>query len=60
MDDATTGVAEMYKEELIRSKTVEGVRVLLTSFAPNSVVAGSAVAVAFRGKDYAFGLASEI
>ena len=60
MGDATTGVAEMYKEELIRSKTVEGVRVLLTGFAPNSVVSGSAVAVAFRGRDYAFGLASEI
>ena len=60
MGDATTGVAEMYKEELIRTKTVEGVKVLLTGFAPNSVAAGSAVAVAFRARDYAFGLASEI
>ena len=60
MGDATTGVAELYKEELIRSKTVEGVRVLLTGFAPSSVVSGSTVAVAFRAMDYAFGLASEI
>jgi len=60
MGDATTGVAELYKEELIRNKTVEGVRILLTGFAPSSIVAGSTVAVAFRARDYAFGLASEI
>ena len=60
MSDSTTGLAELYKEELIRNKTVEGVKVLLTGFAPNSVVSGSTVAVAYRARDYAFGLASEI
>ena len=58
--DATTGVAELYKDELIRNKTIEGVRVLLTGYAPSSIVAGSTVAVAGRMRDYAFGLASEI
>ena len=58
--DATAGTAELYKEELIRSKTIEGVRVLLTGYSPSSVVAGSVVAVAGRMRDYGFGLASEI
>ena len=60
MADATTGVAELYKEELIRSKTIEGVKVILTGYAPNVITAGSIVAVAFRPSDYGFGLASEI
>jgi len=60
MSDATTGVAELYKEELIRNKTIEGVRVLLTGYAPSSVVSGSTVAVAGRMSNYGFGLASEI
>ena len=58
--DPTAGVAELYKEELIRTKTVEGVRVILTGYAPSSVSAGSTVAVAGRMADYAVGLASEI
>lgn len=60
MADSTAGVAELYKEELIRSKTVEGVRLLLTGYAPSSVAAGATVAVAGRMGDYAFGMASEI
>jgi len=60
MADPTTGVAELYKEELIRSKTIEGVSVLLTGYAPNSLSASATVAVAGRMQDYGFGLASEI
>lgn len=57
---ASGGVADLYKEELIRTKTVEGVKVLLTGYAPSAITAGSTVAVAGRMSDYAFGLASEI
>jgi len=60
ISDASGGVAELYKEELIRNKTIEGVRVLLTGYAPSSVTAGSTVAVAGRMSDYGFGLASEV
>ncbi|ULQ59231.1 phage major capsid protein [Brucepastera parasyntrophica] len=60
MADPTTGVADLYKEELIRSKTVEGIKVILTSDAPNSITAGSVVAVAGDLKYYGVGVASEI
>jgi len=58
--DSTPGLAELYKEELIRTKTIEGVSVLLTGYALSDVTAGSTVAVALRANDYAFALASEI
>ena len=58
--DAANGVAQLYKEELIRNKTIEGVKVLLTGYAPSSIAAGAVIAVAGRMSDYGFGLASEI
>jgi HK97 family phage major capsid protein len=58
--DNTNGVAEVYKEELIRAKTIENVRVILTSAAPSALIAGSIVAVAGRLDDYGLGMASEI
>jgi HK97 family phage major capsid protein len=58
--DSTTGVADLYKEELIRNKTIEGVNVILTSAAPSTLTAGSTVAVAGRLSDYGFALASEV
>jgi HK97 family phage major capsid protein len=58
--DTTAGVAEVYKEELIRNKTIENVKVILTSAAPSTLTAGSIVAVAGRLDDYALGMASEI
>jgi hypothetical protein len=58
--DATAGVAQLYKEELIRTKTIEGVKVLLTGYAPSATATGAVVAVAGRMSDYGFGLASEI
>jgi len=60
MADSTAGVAELYKEELIRNKTIEGVSVLLTGYAPSSIAAGATIAVAARMRDYGFGLASQI
>ena len=60
MADTTDGVAGLYKEELIRSKTIEGVRVVVTGYAPSATATGSIVAVAGRMTDYGFGLASEI
>jgi HK97 family phage major capsid protein len=60
MADSTTGVAEFYKEELIRSKTIENVKVILTSASPSDLTAGSIVAVAGRLDDYALAMASEI
>jgi len=58
--DDTAGVAQLYKEELIRTKTIEGVPVLLTGYAPSVTDSGEPVAVAGRMSDYGFGLASEI
>jgi HK97 family phage major capsid protein len=58
--DNTTGVADVYKEELIRNKTIENVQVILTSAAPSSTTTGSIVAVAGRLDNYALGIASEI
>jgi HK97 family phage major capsid protein len=58
--DQTEGVAKVYKEELIRNKTIENVQVILTSAAPSALTAGSIVAVAGRLDDYALAMASEI
>jgi HK97 family phage major capsid protein len=51
---------KIYKEELIRNKTIENVPVILTGAAPKVLTAGSIVAVAGRLDDYGFALASEI
>jgi HK97 family phage major capsid protein len=58
--DSTTGVAEIYKEELIRNKTIENVQVILTSAAPSTTTSGDVLAVAGRLDDYALAMASEI
>ena len=58
--DTTPGVAEIYKEELVRNKKIEGVRVLLTGYAPSTITSGSIVAVGGKLTDYGIGLASEI
>ena len=47
----------LYKEELIRNKTIEGVKVILTGYAP---VDGDVKAVGGRMSDYGIGIASEI
>jgi len=58
--DATAGVAEKYKEILIREKRIENVPVLVTGFAPSSVVSGSTVAMACDLGDYGMAMAGEI
>jgi HK97 family phage major capsid protein len=58
--DTTTGVADVYKEELIRNKTIENVQVILTSAAPSDTTSGEIVAVAGRLDNYGLGMASEI
>ena len=60
MADATVGVADLYKEALIRDKRVEGVPVLLTSGAPKATTGGAVVAAAMRLEDYAIGIADEL
>jgi HK97 family phage major capsid protein len=58
--DTTSGVADVYKEGLIRNKTIENVQVILTSAAPSSTAANAIVAVAGRLDNYGLGMASEI
>jgi HK97 family phage major capsid protein len=58
--DPTEGVAKVYKEELIRNKTIENVQVILTSAAPSATTADEVVAVAGRLDNYGLGMASEI
>ena len=59
-DSTNTGIVQLYREELIRNKTIEGVKVLLTGYAPNVITSGSVVAVGGKLSDYGIGLASEI
>jgi HK97 family phage major capsid protein len=58
--DSTNGVADLYKEELIRNKTIEGVKILTSPVCPNALTSGSVVAVAGRLSDYAIGVAGTI
>jgi hypothetical protein len=58
--DSTAGVSKVYKEELIRNKTIENVPVILTSAAPSNTTADNIVAVAGRLDNYGLGMASEI
>lgn len=59
MADETAGI-DVYKESLARDKMIEGVKVVLTSYAPSAHTAGDVVAVAGNMADYAIGIASEI
>lgn len=59
--DSTTGEdVKIYKEDLIRNKMIEGVKVVVTPYAPTAVAAGSIIAVAGSPKNYAIGVAGEI
>ena len=51
---------DFYKEELIRNKRVEGVRVILTSYAPTDTTAGKILVVGGRMSDYAIAVAAEL
>jgi HK97 family phage major capsid protein len=58
--DDTPGVSIFYKELLIKEKTIEGVIILTTGYAPSSVSSGSTVAVAGKMDNYAMAIASQI
>jgi len=57
---ATDTVGKLYVEELIRSKTIEGVKVILSGFCPVSVSTGVMTAVGGRMSEYGVGMASEL
>jgi HK97 family phage major capsid protein len=57
---ATDTVGKLYTEELIRSKTIEGVKVILTGFAPVSTTAGVMTALGGRMSEYGMGVASSL
>ena len=56
---AVTGY-EVYKNELILNRTIEGVRVEVCGFAPSTTTANSIVAVGFDKGDYAVGVTTDI
>lgn len=56
---AVTGY-DFYREELIRSKSVEGVKVILTSYAPTDTTAGKTIVVGGKMSDYALAVAAEL
>jgi HK97 family phage major capsid protein len=60
MQDITSRNADVYQEEIARSKTIEGVKLILTTAAPNSQASGSVIAVGGRGANFGFAMASEI
>lgn len=56
---AVTGY-EVYKNELIMNRTIEGVKVEVCGYAPSTTTANSIVAVGFDKGDYAVGIAADI
>jgi HK97 family phage major capsid protein len=59
MADTTDGI-QMYKQELAANKTIEGVKVILTSYAPSATTADALVAVGGNFADYAIGMANAL
>lgn len=57
---ATVQGFDVYKNELIMNRTIEGVRVEVTGYAPTATTANAIVAVGFDKNDYAIGIGSEI
>lgn len=59
MADTTDGI-QMYKQELASSKSIEGVKVILTSYAPTATTAGAVLAAGGNFQDYALAVASAL
>jgi len=59
MADTTAGT-DVYKEELARGKTIEGVKVILTSGAPTAYTSDATVAVAGPMSSYGLAIANEL
>ena len=51
---------DVYKNELIMNRTLEGVKVLVCGYAPSTTTANSIVAVGFDRGDYAIGVTTDI
>jgi HK97 family phage major capsid protein len=51
---------DVYKNELILNRTIEGVKVLVCGQAPSTTTANAIVAVGFDRSDYAIGLTTDI
>ena len=51
---------DVYKNELIMNRTLEGVKVLVCGYAPSTTTANSIVAVGFDRADYAVGVTTDI
>ena len=51
---------EVYKNELIMNRTIEGVKVEVCGYAPSTTTANSIVAVGFDKGDYAVGVTTDI
>ena len=51
---------EVYKNELIMNRTIEGVKVEVCGYAPSTTTADSIVAVGFDKNDYAVGITTDI
>ncbi len=60
LGDTTSGVAQLYKEELIRNKTIEGVKVIVTGRAPVDTTTGNTLCVIGDMKNFAFGVGSQL
>jgi len=58
--DSSPGIAERYKDELIKNKTIEGVKVLVTSYAPSSIAAGATFAVGGNMDSYGVAVAGDL
>lgn len=57
---ATVQGYDVYKNELIMNRTIEGVKVLVSGYAPSTTTAASVVAVGFDRADYAVGVGAEL
>lgn len=59
-DTSTDETTKLYKEDLIRNKSIEGVKVILTGFAPTAVSATSIIATGCDLNNYAIGVGGEL
>jgi hypothetical protein len=57
---ATEVSGRLYVEELIRSRTIEGAKVIVTSYAPTSVTGGVLTAVGGDMANFGVGVASSL
>jgi HK97 family phage major capsid protein len=59
-DTDTSDSTKVYKESLIRDKTIEGVKVMLTSAAPSATATGSIMVTTLELANYAMAIASQV